>query len=81
MTGTSMACPHVSGLAAYLIGKSGNITPAQMKQKVKDMSIKNILKDIRECNSNSPACELKCCANDLAFTAAGTVNALARNDV
>jgi cerevisin len=31
------ATPHVAGLVAYLISVQGNITPAAMSQKLKDM--------------------------------------------
>lgn len=40
MKGTSMAAPHVSGLAALLLAKDPSLTPAQLKQKIMDTSDK-----------------------------------------
>ena len=40
MKGTSMAAPHVSGLAALLLAKDPTLTPAQLKQKIMDTSDK-----------------------------------------
>ena len=37
------ATPHVAGLVAYLISVQGNMTPAAMAQKIKDMSLKSII--------------------------------------
>jgi len=34
MSGTSMACPQVSGLAALVMSMRGNLTPAQVKQLI-----------------------------------------------
>ena len=46
MSGTSMACPHVSGVAALIISnQAGNITPAEVKNRllssVDDISVNN----------------------------------------
>ncbi|KAH6910918.1 serine protease [Coprinopsis sp. MPI-PUGE-AT-0042] len=38
MSGTSMATPHVAGLVAYLIAKDGNLSPAAMETKIKNLS-------------------------------------------
>ena len=35
-TGTSYAAPHVAGIAALMIGAMPNLTPAQVKQRLKD---------------------------------------------
>ncbi len=36
LTGTSMACPHVSGVAALIVSANqGNITPQQIKDRIK----------------------------------------------
>ncbi|KAG6908017.1 hypothetical protein DXG01_006484 [Tephrocybe rancida] len=47
-SGTSMAASHLSGLVAYLIALGGNISPAEMSDKVKGLDLKGVLKGIRE---------------------------------
>ncbi|TFK41179.1 serine protease [Crucibulum laeve] len=46
ISGTSMATPHIAGLIAYLISKDGNVTPAAMSTKIKNLSVKSILTGI-----------------------------------
>ncbi|KAH6910920.1 serine protease [Coprinopsis sp. MPI-PUGE-AT-0042] len=46
MSGTSMATPHVAGLVAYLIAKDGNISPAAMSTKVKNLASVGYLHDL-----------------------------------
>ncbi|SMR53224.1 unnamed protein product [Zymoseptoria tritici ST99CH_1A5] len=43
ISGTSMACPHVAGLAAYLIGLEGTRTPAALCQRIQSLSTKNVI--------------------------------------
>jgi oryzin len=38
ISGTSMACPHVAGLAAYLIGLEGLSTPAAVQNRMKALA-------------------------------------------
>ncbi|CZT03062.1 probable endopeptidase K [Rhynchosporium agropyri] len=38
ISGTSMACPHVAGLAAYLIGLEGLSTPAAVQSRIKALA-------------------------------------------
>ena len=42
LSGTSMATPHVAGLVAYLIGKDGKVSPAEMEKKVKDPAVNSL---------------------------------------
>jgi subtilisin family serine protease len=44
ISGTSMACPHVAGLAAYLIGLEGTRTPAALGARIQSLSNKNLVK-------------------------------------
>ena len=42
MSGTSMAGPHVAGTAAIMKSKNKNLTPAQVKERIKDSGIDDI---------------------------------------
>jgi len=43
ISGTSMASPHVAGGAALLLGKSPNLTPAQVKTQLKAAATQNMI--------------------------------------
>jgi oryzin len=43
ISGTSMACPHVVGLAAYLIALEGLRTPADVAARMKELAITGIV--------------------------------------
>ncbi|KAH7040946.1 peptidase S8/S53 domain-containing protein [Microdochium trichocladiopsis] len=44
-SGTSEAAPHVAGVAAYLLGKEGAQTPAQVRARIVDLALKNVVTD------------------------------------
>lgn len=44
LSGTSMACPHVAGLALYLISKDNLKTPDSVTSSVKNLGTKNAVK-------------------------------------
>lgn len=43
ISGTSMATPHIAGLAAYLSGLSGRTSPAALCKKIQDTATKNVI--------------------------------------
>ncbi|KAM0425612.1 hypothetical protein ACHAPT_009144 [Fusarium lateritium] len=43
ISGTSMACPHVAGLALYLMAKERLATPADVTKRIKDLATKNVV--------------------------------------
>jgi subtilisin family serine protease len=45
-SGTSQACPHVTGAIALIISKKGNLKPSSMANELILLSVKNILKPI-----------------------------------
>jgi cerevisin len=48
MDGTSMASPHIAGLAAYLLSKDGKIAPDVLCSKIQSLSTKNAIGSIPE---------------------------------
>ncbi len=43
--GTSMASPHVAGIAALILQQNSSLSPAEVAQEVTDLSTKNIVTD------------------------------------
>ncbi|KAI8066218.1 serine protease [Gilbertella persicaria] len=47
ISGTSMASPHVAGLAAYLLSLAPEgVTPDEIKKQILDLSTRNVFKDL-----------------------------------
>ncbi|KAH6908860.1 serine protease [Coprinopsis sp. MPI-PUGE-AT-0042] len=46
ISGTSMATPHVAGLAAVLISKEGNVSPAALSTKLKSYAVNGVLSGV-----------------------------------
>ncbi|KAF2207274.1 hypothetical protein CERZMDRAFT_71659 [Cercospora zeae-maydis SCOH1-5] len=46
ISGTSMACPHVAGLAAYLIGLEGSRSPADLAARIKSIATTGVINDV-----------------------------------
>ena len=45
MSGTSMASPHVAGLAAYLIAYEGLVGPKAVADRIKQLAVRGIVKN------------------------------------
>ncbi|XP_063965074.1 extracellular serine proteinase-like [Lytechinus pictus] len=45
-SGTSMACPHVAGAAAIALGKSGSMTPVELKTKMLEDTTPDVVADV-----------------------------------
>jgi len=41
MSGTSMACPHVSGVVGLILSKEPNLTPQEVRERLINTSVKN----------------------------------------
>lgn len=41
-----MATPHIAGLAAYLLGYYGKMTPAELGDKLNDFGTRNLVNNI-----------------------------------
>lgn len=51
ISGTSMATPHVAGLAAYLIGLGGLSSPADVAEKIQSLAISGAVQDPKSTNN------------------------------
>ena len=47
LDGTSMACPHVTGLVAYFLALEGNMSPLSMKQKLRSLTTSGVISSLR----------------------------------
>ncbi|GIZ41993.1 hypothetical protein CKM354_000527400 [Cercospora kikuchii] len=52
ISGTSMATPHIAGLAAYLIALEGPKSPAALCERIQALAQKDILEDVGEGSVN-----------------------------
>ena len=52
ISGTSMAAPHVSGVAAMLLAKQGPTTPAAMKKQILETASDNLISSVRSGTPN-----------------------------
>ncbi|KAI8989579.1 peptidase S8/S53 domain-containing protein [Pilobolus umbonatus] len=52
LSGTSMATPHVSGVAALLISTMENATPAKVYQAINQLASKNLIKSVSKGTPN-----------------------------
>jgi len=52
MSGTSMACPHVAGAVALLLGKYPKMTPMDVNKALSDGAIKNAVTDAKTGSPN-----------------------------
>ncbi|KAM0553975.1 hypothetical protein ACHAPJ_007047 [Fusarium lateritium] len=52
LSGTSMACPHVAGLALYLRAREGLTTPESVTRRIKDLATKGVVREAGDNSSN-----------------------------
>ena len=43
-----MACPHVAGFAAYLLGLDSSLTPAKIAAIINDKALDGVISGVRE---------------------------------
>ncbi|EUC28686.1 hypothetical protein COCVIDRAFT_93959 [Bipolaris victoriae FI3] len=48
ISGTSMACPHIAGLAAYLIALEGPRSPTALCKRIQELATKDAITNIRD---------------------------------
>merc|ERR1719384_2606169 len=52
LSGTSMACPHVSGAAALLLEENGNLDPSGVLDTLKSRAVQNLVIDLKPDDPN-----------------------------
>lgn len=52
LSGTSMACPHVAGMVATILSSEGQMTPAQMSDRLKTLGKANALSRVPRGTTN-----------------------------
>lgn len=55
ISGTSMATPHVAGLIAYIISRTGNASPATISNTLKDLAVKGAITGLSTGTANNLA--------------------------
>jgi len=56
LSGTSMACPHVSGAAALVLGADPSKTPSAVLQELLDTAYLNVLTGLKDGDTNALLC-------------------------
>ena len=51
-SGTSQACAHVAGIAAYLLSRDRNMTPAAVKTRIKSLATPNVIGNVPDGTTN-----------------------------
>ncbi|KXS97164.1 hypothetical protein AC578_3068 [Pseudocercospora eumusae] len=52
ISGTSMATPHVAGLAAYLLALEGPRSPAELCERIRELATRDLIGDVGEGSPN-----------------------------
>ncbi|KAK4610342.1 Subtilisin-like protease 2 [Fulvia fulva] len=52
ISGTSMACPHIAGLAAYLIGLEGPRSPAELCSRIQELATTDVIQGVGDGSPN-----------------------------
>ncbi|KAG8772960.1 subtilisin-like serine protease [Serendipita sp. 397] len=80
LSGTSMASPHIAGLAALVMGQSGKLTPDALATQIKSIAVNNAISgvpgntaNVLAFNNAVPVAQLQQALASLGQTGAGTV--------